>query len=78
MASASSGVSACVEDPDIVDQAAFETAITEPLAEGDVVVAAAGDLPGQLVTDDLNLCPRPLTKRSSPAARPLPSLVTAT
>ncbi len=46
------GRQGAVEDLDLVDQSVLEPAIPEPLADGDLVVAAAGDVLGQMVADD--------------------------
>ena len=53
----SSGVKRPVEDRELVDQAVLEAAVAEPLADGQLVAAAAGDVLGQLVADDLALGP---------------------
>ena len=46
-----------VEDRDLVDQAVLEASVAEPLADGQLVAAAAGDVLGQLVADDLAIGP---------------------
>ena len=46
-----------VEDRDLVDQAVLEAAVAEPLADGELVATAAGDVLGQRVADDLALGP---------------------
>ena len=62
-----------VEDLDLVDQAVLEPAVAEPLADGEEVVAAAGDLLGELVADDLAIGPPAVNVERQPRgpARPV-------
>ena len=46
-----------VEDRELVDQAVLEATIAEPLADGQLVAASAGDVLGQLVANDLAIGP---------------------
>ena len=41
------------EDPELVDEAAFEAAVAETFAEGDGVAATAGDVFCEVIADDL-------------------------